>query len=620
VTVAFFLKPSPDNKAHHSTLYLSQHGSELQPAYELQHPDPALPASKNCYAVGICDSFSPEVVFGEVLVKPEWTQPTLNAEEIRKNNGIPPPPQAIMPKELVIQLYNPEQQVKIVEIPGSWNTKPSYEFEMPLSTFRQPSASALDRSRHDPAGNHLTPKISFRWKRVSKLNKDMVCIVGSKSTSVETAKERKGKDPDITVAILENQKEITIYEPNVNRLDMEDPKGLECVLLLGAIAVRDVFLGGKKNVFNVDSPDLLQKNSVRVAGLTLTGQTPSPPHEYPYASGANPWRPPPQPVDPTVVDLRRIRPPEKNGQSPANAPPQVTPPPQYQPNPLGRPVPAVREKNPNKLPRGQNNQQAAQTQHRPGDPPPPDPMAQWRLDAEQAQLRQQIDAEENRLRQKAAIEQKERERKQAEETRKTQKLLEREAREKQKRDAEVAKETERLKKIYEKEQRDWERSRGRNPQPTSSSGSSGVSYQSPRPQSHPQAYQRQSSFGRPNYQQQPNMGVPGQSTQQRPIVPPRSSQRPSVVGGGNTYAMPSMQPSSSNLSTVSSMWGGNVRPNSGVRPADAGVGSNSQIGGGGRLLGSLGASGGHRKSFLGLNKLSISDAGNKLSKKKSSIF
>ena len=50
--------------------------------------------------------------------------------------------------------------------------------------------------------------------------------------STDPTGKKKSKEPDIAVALFAGLKEITIYEPNLYRVEMEDYKGLEVVLLL----------------------------------------------------------------------------------------------------------------------------------------------------------------------------------------------------------------------------------------------------------------------------------------------------------------------------------------------------------------------------------------------------
>lgn len=244
------MRPSGDGVKHNATVLLSHHGSEATPEYSLRHPDPTLPGSKNRYALALYDSYNPEILFGEVLLVPEWTQKNPSEEEIRLNGGIPPPPLPVLPTEFVIQLYNPDQQVIVKLHAGSIISAAYWEFEMPQRSFRQPSNSTLDRTKSDPTASETTPKISFKWKKDGKLSKDYVCALSGKSTNPDGSK-RKHREPDITVALFRQLREITIYEPNLYRVDMEDAKGLEVVLLLGAIVIREVFNSPLKDVFNI---------------------------------------------------------------------------------------------------------------------------------------------------------------------------------------------------------------------------------------------------------------------------------------------------------------------------------------------------------------------------------
>ena len=303
----FYTKPSSDNPLN-STIYLSQNASELQPEYMLRRPDPNLPASKNCYAVALYDSYSPDVLFAEVLVQPEWTQPTLSAAEIRAQNGVPPPPVPIVPNHFVVQLYNPDQQVTVRQIPGSWNSSAHWEFEMPQNTFRLPSASTLDRSQSDPAASDITPKIAFKWKRDGKLSKDISCTLSGKSTE-----GRKNKEPDITVAMFKGGKNLTIYEPNMHRVDVEDVKGLEVVFLLSSAVIKDIYFNANREMFNISSPNMTKRKN---SGPVIAGKT------SPVMSGGfTPAPPPRQNIPPSQIPPQQNFRPQQQQQAipPANA-------------------------------------------------------------------------------------------------------------------------------------------------------------------------------------------------------------------------------------------------------------------------------------------------------------
>ena len=391
---AFFLRPSPDGVKHHCALYLSHHGSDPEPAYALQHADPASPSAshKNCYAAALFDAYNREVLYGEVLARPTWNQPTLSQEEIRRNGGVPPPPMPVLPQEFYIQLYNPDQQIKCAVKEGKWGSSDSYEFSMPETSFRTPSASNLDRGQDDPSTLAVTPKINFTWRKESKLSKDLTCYMTGKST--DTEKKKSKKDPDIAIALWRSLREMTIYEPNLARVDIEDPKGLEVVLLLSAIVVKDLYFSSKDRmteVFNI--ADGGRKGSA--GGRKLS----SPPQVntaiLPPYSGA------PAVQAPTPNDIKRTS-----------------------------------------LPRLQTTPPTGQPQSRP--PPMADPRAQWELDAETARLRAQAETE------KRAADRRRREREKADEAerRRLQRMVEDEERAARRKQADVERETERLRKLY----------------------------------------------------------------------------------------------------------------------------------------------------------------------------
>ena len=383
------MRSSSDGIKHNASVLLSHFGSDALPEYSLRHPDPSLPASKNRYAAALYDSYNPEILFGEVLLIPEWTQPNLSAEQIRLNGGVPPPPQPILPTEFTVQLYNPDQQVKIRHHTATWNSGAYWEFEMPQQSFRKPSTSALDRTQSDPTASENTPKLGFKWKKDGKLSKDYVCSLSGKSTNPDGSK-RKNKEPDITIALFRHFKELTIYEPNLSRVDMEDPKGLEVVLLLGAVVIREVYNSNIRETFSItEAPKL---------------NTPPVPSNV---SASNPNAPPEQP-------------PRRRHNS------SFTSPSASAQRPLDTQRPSL----------------DGQIQSPISRPPPTDPRTQWELDAETTRLRKQVEYEERERRHAERREEK-----------RVKKMLEEEERKAREKQKEVDRETERLKKMYGKGQR-----------------------------------------------------------------------------------------------------------------------------------------------------------------------
>ncbi|KAI2639580.1 hypothetical protein GGS26DRAFT_540718 [Hypomontagnella submonticulosa] len=253
----FFFRHSSNNPLL-SILYFTQNGSEQAAEYSLQRINPDLPQSKNKYAVAMGDAVVQDVIFGEVLIEPEFQQPALSAAEARQQNGAPPAPVPLIPDGFTIQLYNPDQQIVVKGEKSTWTGKESWEFEMPQQSFRMPSVSKVDREQANPVASSLTPKIMFKWKRDSKFSKDMTCYMTGTSVG-----GKKSKDPDITIALYKHGREptVTIYEPNLRRVDIEDRKGLEVVLLLGAEVIREIYLFPSRDSFNIAGAPSKRKNS-----------------------------------------------------------------------------------------------------------------------------------------------------------------------------------------------------------------------------------------------------------------------------------------------------------------------------------------------------------------------
>ncbi|KAI1433940.1 hypothetical protein GGR50DRAFT_451489 [Xylaria sp. CBS 124048] len=270
----FYFRQLSDNSLS-TILYFTQNGSEPTAEYSLQKLNPSLPQARNKYAIALGDASDQSIIFAEVLIEPEFQQPTLSAAEIRANNGTPPSPAPIIPESFTAQLYNPDQQVVIRAEKSIWMGKESFEFEIPQQTFRLPSASQIDRQRSDPATNSLAPRIMFKWKRESKFSKDMACYMTGLA-----AGGKKSKEPDVTVALYKHGREraVTIYEPNLHRVELEDRKGLEIVILLSAEVIREIYLMPSRDVFNISgAPPSKRKNSAPLC------PSPGSPNLDPYA-------------------------------------------------------------------------------------------------------------------------------------------------------------------------------------------------------------------------------------------------------------------------------------------------------------------------------------------------
>lgn len=269
---AFFFKNN-SKQPQLSTVYHRQHGNDPEPAYSLRALDPTSPTSQNRYGVALYDPYVTDVVYGEVAVVPEWTQPSLSAETIRANGGSAPPAEPILPNEFTIQLYNPDQTITVKYHTKSWNKPARWEFEMTQNTFRVPSGSTLDQGQIDPSINDMTPKLRFSWRKDGKLSKDLTCLLHGKTSAISDTRT-KSREPDITVALFQGLKELTLYQPNLQRVEMEDFKGLEVVLLLATIAIRDIFFGPAKEAFHISNNPTQLKRKPTAVPVTVPTATP----------------------------------------------------------------------------------------------------------------------------------------------------------------------------------------------------------------------------------------------------------------------------------------------------------------------------------------------------------
>ncbi|KAK4106289.1 hypothetical protein N658DRAFT_14240 [Parathielavia hyrcaniae] len=384
----FRLKPSSDNPLS-SILYFTQNGSEPAAEYLLRRADPALPASRNKYAIALCDAYNASVVYGEVTVEPEWSQPTLSAAEIRAQSqaGAPPAPVVpVIPDSFTVQLYNPDQAVVVKMVPGSWNKSDSWEFELPVQTFRTPTTSELDREQLNapPAAADLVPRVMFRWKKDGLLSKDMTCYVTGTRLGA-----RKNKEPDITIGMFKAAKEssiLTVYQPNLHRVEVEDRKGLELVLLLASEVIKDFWVVPKSDLFNAQGG----------SGPALNGNK-----------------------------RKNSRPPVPVSSSAAAAPAAMS-------GAMGPAAAAAPQPAP-------STSTSASAVPKPTPPPPP---------ASSSSSNPSIDAETRRLQAMVEREQREREKAERAEQKRIKKMIEEEEKERRRREAEVAKETERLRKMY----------------------------------------------------------------------------------------------------------------------------------------------------------------------------
>jgi len=148
-------------------------------------------------------------------------------------------------------------------------------------SFLQPTGSRLDHEL-GTAGRLLAaaPVATFRWRkeggvltrgslRCSLVHESNVLLHddggGGPAVTADSSGNGKRKasspsEPDMTVAIFTNglmggksagKGEVTIFEPNLKRVEVEDLKGLEVTLVMTAMAIADVYFGEMRTGFNL---------------------------------------------------------------------------------------------------------------------------------------------------------------------------------------------------------------------------------------------------------------------------------------------------------------------------------------------------------------------------------
>lgn len=178
-----------------------------------------------------------------------------------------------------MSLHNPDSRVTLTQKPSSWASGPYWEFSLPKTSFLEPTGSKLDVDL-DVTKRILStvPLATFRWRKeggvLSKSSLRCSLIHPSNITRLDefsggSASDSHGRkkvsgsgssEPDITVAIFSNginagksagRGEITIFEPHLNRVEVEDRKGLEVTLVMTAMAIADIYFGDMRTGFNL---------------------------------------------------------------------------------------------------------------------------------------------------------------------------------------------------------------------------------------------------------------------------------------------------------------------------------------------------------------------------------
>ncbi|RPA83104.1 hypothetical protein BJ508DRAFT_413758 [Ascobolus immersus RN42] len=319
----------PDrNNPLRTTISFSQNSSVPSPRYVKIHAE----STPNAYQFSLHDSTFTDQVFAACSAILEPLHGTLNVDTVRKERrkssfGLEDSSsssQFRIPSKATIRLLNPDFDITLTQhTPSGPFGTPYWEFALPLIPFSQPTPSLLDRSL--PQTSEL---VYFRWKRDSVLSRSTL-----KCTYHPTPLPGSGKkgadEPDITIALFANWEgssketggvfqgkgELTVFEMNQRRLEIQDWKGLEVALVCTARCLADVWFGGnRRELFQVGASPV----GTPSGGATTNGAAPTNGYGMP---GRTPSYPPPQQQQQAMPG--NYYPPEKQ-RPPAQQQPQRT--------------------------------------------------------------------------------------------------------------------------------------------------------------------------------------------------------------------------------------------------------------------------------------------------------
>ncbi|KAI5818713.1 hypothetical protein BZA77DRAFT_342605 [Pyronema omphalodes] len=215
-------------------------GSPPQQDYTLIRGDIA-----NTYSLSLHDGHFPSILYATLS-----TTVSLTSES---------PPRIILPREFVINLHSPDHSIAFnrhASILGD-----SWEFTLPCHCFPQPTNSALDTVYAPPVLDVLRFRIKKEGGIISR--PQLCCVLAG-----------EGNEPDTVLGMYSlNKNEMVIYESNFRRVELEDRKGLEILMVLGCRVVSEVYGNDAMRVFNI--PQQEGKRRPSAAGRISTG-TPAP--------------------------------------------------------------------------------------------------------------------------------------------------------------------------------------------------------------------------------------------------------------------------------------------------------------------------------------------------------
>lgn len=230
----------PKEEPHIVTLSYTVSGSEPQAIYTLTRS----PTLRNTYSLTLSDASFPSIHYAHLTTALEFAATTP-----------PDPPKPLLPKSFTLNLLNPTSTVTIsllhTTLRGNF-----WEFTLPKQSFTPPSASRIDTHYTAPPSTHLT----FRWRKEGSAltRRQLRCSLVSPGNLPGAKRNAGAAEPDIPLAmysgLASTRGELTIYESNLARVELEDMKGLEMVLLISARVINDIHFVPTAQSFNTALP------------------------------------------------------------------------------------------------------------------------------------------------------------------------------------------------------------------------------------------------------------------------------------------------------------------------------------------------------------------------------
>ncbi|TGZ78454.1 hypothetical protein EX30DRAFT_157158 [Ascodesmis nigricans] len=381
--IFLFSHDDPKRARHITAISSTISGSPPNPVYTYTRA----PSARNTYTAQLTDALFPSITYATIITDLEIPPPS-------PGTPLPAELKVLLPAEFTLNLYNPDSSV-IFELHASTLRGNYWEFTLPKRSFHPPSNSLID-AHYDPIPSE---RLTFRWRKEggALTRKQLRCYLVSPGNLPGPGgrKTKKGAgEPDIPVAMFEGlgeksgRGELTLYESNFRRMEVQDLKGLEMVLVMGARIVNDVYFCRTREMFNTEGEVMAGVGKPRGGSAVVVPQVQAQQPPIPQIRTQQ-QQPPPG-----------YYPPEKSSHQPGHYPPE-------KPS-ASSSSPSTPQPHPQSFAARMQHHQQTPSHPRPPhhhQPTPPSPSTEARIAHEQAQIRAMLAREEaDRInREKSAI-------------------------------------------------------------------------------------------------------------------------------------------------------------------------------------------------------------------------